>query len=114
MATTKFKVTVTADRLLMSHERKVVRETIREAVIQRAREGGMLVEVDVDGFVRHISRDAIVRIQGVKGRVLTATNYGSSEDGDNWYIEMVDDNGHYRYWKQCIDGGELEVLDAED
>jgi hypothetical protein len=47
-----------------------------------------------------------IKCQGlqVKGEVISADNWGV--DG-GWYIEMLDSNGQYRYWKQGEDGGEL-------
>lgn len=55
-----------------------------------------------------IKRDDTVVIQwnGIKieATVLTANHWGKQ---DGWYIEMVDKNGVYRYWKQNQDGGEL-------
>lgn len=40
----------------------------------------------------------------VEGTVLSANHWGESE---GWYIEMIDTDGMYRYWKQGEDGGEL-------
>lgn len=60
-----------------------------------------------------ISKDSIVTIQAkgitITGTVLTA-NYWGEEDG--WYIEILDEQGMYRYWKQGQDGGEL--IDVKD
>ena len=38
---------------------------------------------------------------------------GGYGDPDNWYIELTDTNGRYRYWKQEFDGGELIMKDPE-
>lgn len=57
---------------------------------------GSMVTIKVNGVI-------------VKGEVYSADFWGN-EDG--WYIELVDINGVYRYWKQGEDGGEL--LEVEE
>lgn len=57
---------------------------------------------------RTIKKGAIVTIEvnglTVIGEVYSADYWGES---DGWYIELVDTNGVYRYWKQGQDGGKL-------
>lgn len=36
--------------------------------------------------------------------VIDAYNYGRD---DGWYIEYINENGKYHYWKQGRDGGHL-------
>lgn len=44
------------------------------------------------------------------GMVRTAINYGT-EDEPNWYIEFTDiRTSKYAYWKQCPDGGVVEIV----
>jgi len=44
----------------------------------------------------------------VRGKVISASHYGA----DGWYIELTDENGMYRYWKQGQDGGKLRGIDT--
>jgi hypothetical protein len=43
----------------------------------------------------------------VSGTVLTAWNAANRGDPENWYIELIRDDGGYGYWKQLIDGGRI-------
>jgi len=44
----------------------------------------------------------------VRGVVISADHFGK----DGWYIELTDENGLYRYWKQGSDGGKLRAVDG--
>jgi len=44
----------------------------------------------------------------VRGKVISASHEGA----DGWYIELRDENGRYRYWKQGSDGGKLRAVDG--
>lgn len=52
--------------------------------------------------------EVTIKCQGitVKGEVLSADNW-ETDTNPNWYIELRDTKGQYRYWKQKYDGGEL-------
>lgn len=52
------------------------------------------------------------RAQGrtFEGKVLTADNNGNKY---GWYIEMIDNNDGYVYWKQGHDGGELLEVNGQ-
>lgn len=52
--------------------------------------------------------EVVIKAMGmtVKGTVLTADNWETAE-APNWYIELTDTKGQYRYWKQKYDGGQL-------
>lgn len=54
-----------------------------------------------------------IKSQGltVKGKVISAEHWG---ERDGWYIEMIDTDGNYRYWKQGQDGGELLSIEGDD
>jgi hypothetical protein len=43
----------------------------------------------------------------VTGYVISADNWEFEPEKENWYIELMDTKGIYRYWKQEFDGGEL-------
>ena len=51
------------------------------------------------------TKDTII-IKGIQGSVLTAFHY----DSEGWYIEMIDTEGKYRYYKQIYDGGEVQKI----
>lgn len=57
---------------------------------------------DVTG--RKIVRNGFVI--GVIAEVISSDNFGT-EESPNWLIEYYDEDGHYHYWKQKNDGGEL-------
>lgn len=119
----RFKVVVnTPHRRLMARECQRVEEIIRDAIDEHARSGGMGpedIDVEITGphsFIRFLAKGTRIRIRSgghtIEGFVDTAQNFGSVGQ-DDWYIEGFVD-GDYFYWKQQIDGGTMEVLDAED
>ena len=62
------------------------------------------------------SRDMVTKGCTIKCRglsvtideVLDAHHY----ENEGWFIEMIDTDGKYRYWKQYMDGGEIYPSDA--
>lgn len=119
-----FEVKVKMPRPMLVKEAEVVEQIIRQVLTEKAVEGGLSPEecaVEVVGPHSHVTilpKGTRIRVHrdgiAFNGIVDTAQNYGSPEDGDNWYIEFHDTLGIYHYWKQALDGGRLEVVDEDN